>query len=757
MFNVYLIQKEMEGDPWSFDPFADPMDYPGTDPLLFDPFTGSMDDRFTGPMDDPGTGPMDDPGTGPMDDPGTESGKRKRDDFGLIMTEIDEKKPKSGDLADLLLDNREIVEEVEETILFLPENMRKDKIYQQHGIENPEYMGRITSLIANVAGQLFEIELYDTDNEDGARILDGMIKERLRSIYSNREEEIRKAIPDFNHPSEWITNAKKMSRWLDENEQGYAPIAMSVFVEKVQHRLYRIQYDAYGAELKGKKFRDASSIAASEYKYMTRRNYKKFVDSWTKVERNRIEDISNRYLTEPDIRNRFEAEIQKLFLELRMPRWKDEPKFVPYVLKMLLDQRINIVEAIGAWVTKSYSTFFFVTQLHKFDIIEHYETWNQVVIEMLSLEEYVNARQILDTSDPPPDPLDPLGMGYSRLDIKGLVESWASKEGEGLWKLPWELIRDIIIQTNLMVYETGGTYMKTTEGAYKRFYRWMFRGFFEVFAYGKTESLKNYILKKITDLGIERFDNPRDFTQLDLLPLVTKRRRLEARMKRLGDAETNRKIIRNSISTALTIVQAMKDTTEDKSKIWKDLEKVMITSKVLLVENIEQLKLVNDRLFKNLKNARFYEELRTVIRALKLEERYPTIKWKTEIRNYYDFLVFGHQVYLFREFNISQDPEEELRIEFISMLDSLERLPDDFHYTKPEMLNGIILELINDIMYTEIRSSIDALEAIRGIEHEIKKMLHQSAPREYEEPERKYTAFGRRIRNFFLQNQILYF
>ena len=58
-------------------------------------------------------------------------------------------------------------------------------------------------------------------------------------------------------------------------------------------------------------------------------------------------------------------------------------------------------------------------------------------------------------------------------------------------------------------------------------------------------------------------------------------------------------------------------------------------------------------------------------------------------------------------------------------------------------------------MYTEIRSSVDALEAIRGIEHEIEKMLHQYAPRTYKKPERNYTDSGRRIRNF-LHYQFVY-
>jgi len=96
--------------------------------------------------------------------------------------------------------------------------------------------------------------------------------------------------------------------------------------------------------------------------------------------------------------------------------------------------------------------------------------------------------------------------------------------------------------------------------------------------------------------------------------------------------------------------------------------------------------------------------------------------WRVYIRNYYDFNVLRTQKFMFKsgtgllDFNA---PEERLNKDLLPMLESLHRLPDNFERIpaseKPSELNKILLDLINDVMYTEIRSSVDALEAIRGI------------------------------------------
>jgi hypothetical protein len=433
--------------------------------------------------------------------------------------------------------------------------------------------------------------------------------------------------------------------------------------------------------------------------------------------------------------DRFVAKIRES-LGLGVDLWTFGTETVPYVLKMLLDQRMNIVYAIGEWVKKSYSILVFVSKLHEYGIIDHYETWNQVELEMLSLQQYLDAKKILDSSVSTPR------RGSLRRDIEGIIQAWMldSKEEHpegGIWRLPIEVISHIISLMNrshvLMVYGTHGKYMETTGEGYETFYNWMFRIPFPTWEADQLGLWSAFFMK---DIG----------------PLKIGRTRRIRRIQRLWNAEENKKIIGKSISTAITVAKAIENATGDKLNLWEHLQKIMITSKTLLMDNIDQLKLVNDELFKKFSTARYYEEIRRELIPI-VQRASPTIAWNTDVRNFYDLLVFHMQEYILR-FGIRtmKSAEELLNDDLVRLLKPLNRLPEDFETIPteeiPDMLNTIVLDLINDVMYTEIRASVDALEAVLGIQYEIDEMLHQYAPGEYEKPERRYTASGRKIRNF---------
>jgi hypothetical protein len=666
-------------------------------------------------------------------------GKRDPDDFQVIMDELASsqrgKRFKFEDVALLLLENQEIIEEKEKTILQGPENMQKDDIYKRIGVEDPEVMGWITNLVAKMASDMFEIELYDTDNENGALTLENMIKNRLLSIHKNMGKEFHKVFPDSDVARAEITNDRKMRRWMDANEQGFAPIGMAAIFEKVHHRRDRLKHDLKGNVLKGKKFRLETRSASRTYQWMERRNYEKYVESWVNVESNRTEPILATYGSSAGMADRFVAKIRES-LGLGVDLWTFGTETVPYVLKMLLDQRMNIVYAIGEWVKKSYSILVFVSKLHEYGIIDHYETWNQVELEMLSLQQYLDAKKILDSSVSTPR------RGSLRRDIEGIIQAWMldSKEEHpegGIWRLPIEVISHIISLMNrshvLMVYGTHGKYMETTGEGYETFYNWMFRIPFPTWEADQLGLWSAFFMK---DIG----------------PLKIGRTRRIRRIQRLWNAEENKKIIGKSISTAITVAKAIENATGDKLNLWEHLQKIMITSKTLLMDNIDQLKLVNDELFKKFSTARYYEEIRRELIPI-VQRASPTIAWNTDVRNFYDLLVFHMQEYILR-FGIRtmKSAEELLNDDLVRLLKPLNRLPEDFETIPteeiPDMLNTIVLDLINDVMYTEIRASVDALEAVLGIQYEIDEMLHQYAPGEYEKPERRYTASGRKIRNF---------